>query len=244
MFLAKSLHLLAACLLALFALGANARAMDDLQAQNTLLEKIELLPLHAPHAWRAQAVDSPEENACFYDDSVSGPTHYNYFRSYDPRTGRYTQSDPIGLAGGLNRYAYANGAPTMYTDPMGLQPYTNQTPPANIPGGPWTPAGSGQQPGTFFGPKNASGPRDICRYVPDGANGGPGGKDGYWKTQEPGKSWTRFDLNGNPVTPEQAHPGNPPSSRPTPLLIPGSIPLYPLVCPLCNVMFPPSNGPS
>ena len=121
MFLAKSLHLLAACLLALFALGANARAMDDLQAQNTLLEKIELLPLHAPHAWRAQAVDSPEENTCFYDDGASGPTHYNYFRSYQPTQGRYTQGDPIGLGGGLNRYGYANGAPTMYTDPLGLE---------------------------------------------------------------------------------------------------------------------------
>ena len=120
MFLAKSLHLLAACLLALFALGANARAMDDLQAQNTLLEKIELLPLHAPHAWRAQAVDSPEENACFYDDSVSGPTHYNYFRSYQPTQGRYTQFDPIGLAGGLNPYQYAGSNPLSNIDPNGL----------------------------------------------------------------------------------------------------------------------------
>lgn len=31
-----------------------------------------------------------------------GRVHYNYFRDYDPSTGRYTTSDPIGLAGGLN----------------------------------------------------------------------------------------------------------------------------------------------
>lgn len=49
-------------------------------------------------------------------------THYNYFRDYDPSTGRYVQSDPIGLDGGPNLYAYANNAPTMYTDPLGLSP--------------------------------------------------------------------------------------------------------------------------
>ena len=46
--------------------------------------------------------------------------HYNYFRDYDPGTGRYIEADPIGLDGGLNLYLYANAAPTMYTDPLGL----------------------------------------------------------------------------------------------------------------------------
>jgi RHS repeat-associated protein len=54
----------------------------------------------------------------FFDQATR--LHYNYFRDYDPRLGRYIESDPMGLAGGINTYAYARNAPTMNVDPSGL----------------------------------------------------------------------------------------------------------------------------
>ncbi|MNQ71521.1 putative deoxyribonuclease RhsC [compost metagenome] len=58
-----------------------------------------------------------------YYDSESG-LHYNYFRDYDPQTGRYVESDPIGLRGGLNTYGYVGGNPVNIFDTYGLAPNT------------------------------------------------------------------------------------------------------------------------
>jgi len=54
----------------------------------------------------------------YYDKEMG--TYYNYFRDYDPSIGRYIQSDPIGLAGGINTYGYVGGNPLTGIDFFGL----------------------------------------------------------------------------------------------------------------------------
>lgn len=60
-----------------------------------------------------------------YYDQETG-LHYNYFRYYDPSTGRYITSDPIGLSGGFNTYTYAANNPLLYFDPLGLYCLSNK----------------------------------------------------------------------------------------------------------------------
>ena len=80
---------------------------------------------------KAQAVSGFEYHLRFAGQVYDKETglHYNHFRDYNPKTGRYIQSDPIGLNGGINTYAYVGNNPLNFVDPLGLRPseyYINQ----------------------------------------------------------------------------------------------------------------------
>jgi RHS repeat-associated protein len=78
-----------------------------------------------PRSWMGSLIDGQRD--------ASGQM-YMRNRYYDPQSGRFTQEDPIGLAGGVNLYGFANGDPVSYSDPYGLS--ACPTPPVcPLPGG-------------------------------------------------------------------------------------------------------------
>ena len=67
----------------------------------------------------------PQAYTAWFGSIVQGKTdgsglQYMRNRYYDPKTGRFTQQDPIGLAGGVNLYGFADGDPVNFSDPFGL----------------------------------------------------------------------------------------------------------------------------
>jgi len=64
------------------------------------------------------AIDNPLRFPGQYADTESGLSE-NHLRAYDPVTGRYLQTDPLGLAGSTNLYGYAGANPVSLADPHG-----------------------------------------------------------------------------------------------------------------------------
>ncbi|GEM_PF-3408901 len=60
---------------------------------------------------------------------------YNYQREYDPAVGRYSQSDPIGLRGGITLFSYSKSNPASRADPLGLRSTAGQVARFPPPGG-------------------------------------------------------------------------------------------------------------
>ncbi|MGW1073894.1 DUF6531 domain-containing protein [Streptomyces sp. NPDC002537] len=90
----------------------------------------------------ADGVDCPLRFPGQYHDHETG-LHYNYFRYYDPETGRYAVPDPLGLEPAPNDYTYVPN-PLAEVDPYGLAPRCPQTAPESGAGIPTrTPASVG-----------------------------------------------------------------------------------------------------
>jgi RHS repeat-associated protein len=67
-----------------------------------------------------QAVTKNWMGSLLEEQRDAGGLLYKRNRYYDPKTGQFTQADPIGLGGGLNTYGFAAGDPVTYSDPYGL----------------------------------------------------------------------------------------------------------------------------
>ncbi|RZZ88591.1 RHS repeat protein [Pseudoxanthomonas winnipegensis] len=109
-------------------------------------------------------------------DAATG-LNQNYFRDYESGRGRYAQSDPIGLNGGIATYAYVGANPVSRMDPLGLEGI-----------GPWTFA-PGVQRDAYWAAKNGT--------VVSNMSIGAGGTGQFLMMSGAADSGIAFDTTGN-----------------------------------------------
>jgi RHS repeat-associated protein len=115
------------------AIGLYNVSTDQVGAPRLITRQSDELPVWRWDSAEAFGVTAPDQNPSGLGvfsfnqrlpgqvfDAESG-LFQNWNREYNPRIGRYMQSDPIGLAGGVNTFAYVGNAPLMFIDPMGLE---------------------------------------------------------------------------------------------------------------------------
>lgn len=120
-----------------------------------------------------------------YYDNETG-LNYNYYRDYDPAIGRYIQSDPIGLDGGLNTYVYAESRPTDVYDPDGLEGI-----------GPWTFAPGPERDAYEAARRRSPGCAGQCFLGLFGIEGLVGG--GLVASGQPTEGSKRFRTQGSSI---------------------------------------------
>jgi len=97
-------------------LGTPQQMVDG---AGTVVWQADYLPFGKAEVDPSSIVESNIRFPGQYFDVETG-LHYNWHRYYDPATGRYMTPDPIGLAGGVNLYAYVQNNPVNFVDPLGL----------------------------------------------------------------------------------------------------------------------------
>ncbi len=78
----------------------------------------EFLPFGEEYSITGTVTNNLRFPGQYYDEETG--TSYNINRTYNPNIGRYHEKDPLGLAGGINPYIYADSDPINATDPLGL----------------------------------------------------------------------------------------------------------------------------
>ncbi len=98
-------------------LGTPQRLVD---ANGTVVWEAAYLPFGKAQVITQAVVNNLQFPGQYYDSETG--LHYNWHRYYDPEAGRYVSADPIGLAGGMNLYAYVENDPVNWVDSDGLAP--------------------------------------------------------------------------------------------------------------------------
>ncbi len=145
----------------------------------------------------------------------------NYFRDYDPQTGRYVESDPIGLSSGsMSTYAYAGGNPISNFDSLGLVSNSMQSlfPPA-------TPSTGGQACPTSDNKQHCEEllqiDTDTCNAITKRRGGAAGAACHASATERYAAC-----LRGRPLPPLNTWNNMVPAPNPTP--VPPTVPVFPI----------------